>query len=97
MFGTLLILGMATDAFTPASAADATTLAIHASIALAAHRQRGHWQEAVASRHVIGQAKGIGDAATKTDRTTSLQQPAARLATPQHQTSSGCRNPLPHR
>ena len=59
MFGTLLILGFTLNAFSPNSATDATTLAIHASIALAAHRQQHHLQEAVGSRDIIGQAKGI--------------------------------------
>ncbi|MEJ7647582.1 MAG: ANTAR domain-containing protein [Nakamurella sp.] len=59
MFGTLLVLGFTTDAFPPTSAADATTLAIHASIALAIQRQRADWQDAIVSRDVIGQAKGI--------------------------------------
>jgi hypothetical protein len=59
MFGTLLVLGLAADAFTPATAAEATTVAIHASLALAAHRQHRHWQDAVTSRDIIGQAKGI--------------------------------------
>lgn len=59
MFGTLLVLGFATDAFTPTSATDAATLAIHASPALAAQRQRGRWEKALASRDVIEQAKGI--------------------------------------
>jgi GAF domain-containing protein len=60
MFGNLLVLGFAADdAFTSACAADVTTLAIHASIALAAHRQHAHLQQAALSRDVIGQAKGI--------------------------------------
>lgn len=59
MFGTLLVLGFAADAFTLDSATDATTLAIHASIALGVHRQRDHWRAAVNTRDVIGQAKGI--------------------------------------
>jgi transcriptional regulator with GAF, ATPase, and Fis domain len=54
MFGTLLVLGLRVDAFTPRTAADATTLAIHASIALAAHHHHTHLQHAVRSRDVIG-------------------------------------------
>jgi len=62
MFGTLVVLGFATDAFTARGATDVTdvtAVAIHASIALAAARGRVHLEQAVISRDVIGQAKGI--------------------------------------
>lgn len=59
MFGTLLIMSFTAESFTGKNVTDATTLAIHASLALAAITATTNMQEAIVSRDVIGQAKGI--------------------------------------
>lgn len=76
MFGTLLVLGFAADAFTLNSATDATTLAIRASIALGIHRQRSQRRAADTPRDVVGEAKRIV--------LNQRQLTAARTFTPQH-------------
>jgi AmiR/NasT family two-component response regulator len=57
--GALNLFGRAPDVFNPEKEAVAAMLATHAAIALIANDERLQFKSALASRDVIGQAKGM--------------------------------------